>query len=168
MSRSSDEPEPEPETKPGANPETEPGSGQAVGYGKPPQATRFKQGCSGNPKGRPRGSLNVTTVFTKILREKVTINENGKRKIVTKLEAALKQIVNRAAGGDHRAQRLLLELVSDAEDRQNASVVQNPVIEELDQEVIDGIVKRFRGMEEEGQEQGQELQEANHVDDQRG
>ncbi len=164
MSRRSDEPEPEPEIIQKGNPETEPESGQAVGYGKPPHATRFKQGCSGNPKGRPKGSLNVTTVFTKILREKVTINENGKRKIVTKLEAALKQIVNRAAGGDHRAQRLLLELASDAEARQNASVVQNPSIKELDQEIIDGIVKRFSGMEEEGQE----LQEANHVDDQRG
>lgn len=167
MSRSSDEPEPEPEIKPEANPETEPESGQAVGYGKPPQANRFKQGCSGNPKGRPKGSLNVTTVFTKILREKVTINENGKRKIVTKLEAALKQIVNRAAGGDHRAQRLLLDLASDAEARQNASGLQNPIIEELDQEVIDGIFKRFKGGEEEDQEQGQTLQEASDADDQR-
>jgi hypothetical protein len=151
MSASSDETEAKPETKPEAEPEKEQESGQAVGYARPPRATRFKKGCSGNPKGRPKGSLNVTTLFTKIRREKVTINENGKRKIVTKLEAVITQIVNRAAGGDHRAQRLLLELESNAEARQNASVVQNPVIEELDQEVIDGILKRFRGREEEDQ-----------------
>lgn len=27
-----------------------------VGYGKPPEATRFKPGISGNPKGRPKGA----------------------------------------------------------------------------------------------------------------
>ena len=27
-----------------------------VGYGKPPKATRFKPGKSGNPGGRPKGS----------------------------------------------------------------------------------------------------------------
>ena len=31
-----------------------------VGYGKPPQATRFQPGKSGNPKGRPKGSRNRT------------------------------------------------------------------------------------------------------------
>ena len=30
------------------------GRGYEVGYGKPPKATRFKKGQSGNPKGRPR------------------------------------------------------------------------------------------------------------------
>ena len=30
----------------------------AVGHGKPPEATRFKPGQSGNPKGRPKGKKN--------------------------------------------------------------------------------------------------------------
>lgn len=29
-----------------------------VGYGKPPLASRFKPGRSGNPRGRPRGAKN--------------------------------------------------------------------------------------------------------------
>ncbi|MEA2760499.1 MAG: aerobic C4-dicarboxylate transport protein [Methylobacteriaceae bacterium] len=29
-----------------------------VGYGKPPESTRFTKGCSGNPAGRPRGARN--------------------------------------------------------------------------------------------------------------
>src|ERR1039458_6542262 len=61
--------------KPDEFPEPE----KSVGYGAPPEATRFKKGVSGNPKGRPRGSLNVATVFTKILRERVVINEHGQR-----------------------------------------------------------------------------------------
>ncbi|HTV56705.1 MAG TPA: DUF5681 domain-containing protein, partial [Terriglobia bacterium] len=75
----------------------------SVGYGKPPENTRFKKGVSGNPKGRPKGSLNVANAFAKALREKVVIVEHGQRKSVTKFEAALKQLVNKAASGDLRA-----------------------------------------------------------------
>ena len=120
------------------------------------------------PRGGRRVSLNVATVFIKTLREKVVINENGQRKTVTKLEAALKQMVNKAASGDIRALRELLVLARDAEAKQNASVVQNPVIEELDQEVIDGIMQRLNPGEEGGQELQEAAQEANDVDDQHG
>jgi len=152
MNSSSDQPEQIPEPP------------NEVGYGKPPEATRFKKGVSGNPKGRPRGSLNVAVVFVKTLREKVVINEHGQRKTVTKLEAALKQLVNKAASGNLRAVDQLVELASDAEDKQNATGMQNPVIGELDHEVIDGILKRFK----EGEEEGLEQREANDGDDQRG
>jgi Family of unknown function (DUF5681) len=145
-----------------------PEAAKSVGYGTPPEATRFRRGVSGNPRGRPRGSLNVATVFTKTLRERVVINENGQRKTVTKLEAALKQMVNKAASGDIRALRELLELARYAEARQNAPGVQNPVIEELDQEVIDGIMQRLNPGEEGGQEPQEAAQEANDVDDQHG
>lgn len=144
-------------------PDQEP-SGDQVGYCRPPEATRFKKGQSGNPKGRPKGSLNVTTLFTKTLREKVVINENGQRKTVTKLEAALKQLANKAAGGDIRAFRLVLDLACDAEAKENAGEMQNPVVGELDQEVIEGILKRFQ----DGQQQGQESQEVDNGDNQSG
>jgi hypothetical protein len=120
-----------------------PASTEAVGFCRPPQATRFKKGVSGNPKGRPKHSLNVATAFTKALREKVVINEGGKRRTVTKLEAALKQLVNKAASGDHRSCQQLIDLARDAEAKQQASPSQDPVLSELDQEVLDGILKRF-------------------------
>ena len=123
-----------------------------VGYGRPPKTTRFKKGQSGNPKGRPKGSLNVATMLIKTLREKVVINENGKRKTVTKLEAALKQMVNKAASGDPRALRLLLDSARDAEIQQDAVGEQNPIVPELDQEVIAGLMKRFQQSEQQGQE----------------
>ena len=33
-----------------------------VGYRKPPVGTRFKKGQSGNPAGRPRGTVNLATL----------------------------------------------------------------------------------------------------------
>lgn len=80
-----------------------------VGYGKPPKHTRFQKGRSGNPRGRPRGSKGWITLVREAVSAKVEVRENGRplRKI-TKLEAAVTQLVNRAAGGDLRALALLL------------------------------------------------------------
>jgi hypothetical protein len=80
-----------------------------VGYGKPPKHTRFQKGRSGNPRGRPRGSKGWITLVREAVSAKVEVRENGRplRKI-TKLEAAVKQVVNKAAGGDLRALALLL------------------------------------------------------------
>src|ERR1035437_5871182 len=75
-----------------------------VGFGKPPSHGQFRKGVSGNPRGRPKGKRNLATVLERTLEEKVVINENGERKTVTKLEAALKQMVNKAAGGDLRSE----------------------------------------------------------------
>jgi Family of unknown function (DUF5681) len=47
----------------------------------------------------------------------VSINENGKRKVITKTEAALKQLSNKAASGDLRAIKELLILVRSAEEQ---------------------------------------------------
>jgi hypothetical protein len=79
---------------------------------------------------------------------------------VTKLEAALKQLVNKAASGDIRALRQLLESARDAESKQNASVKQNPIIDESDREIIEGILQRFQ----DSVEATPEPQEVNDVD----
>lgn len=92
----------------------EPPSDDEVGYGKPPKRSRFQKGTSGNPAGRPKGKKNLATVLEKDLHEKVVINEQGTRKTVTKMEAAVKQLTNKAASGDLAALRLLTALVNSA------------------------------------------------------
>jgi Family of unknown function (DUF5681) len=114
-----------------------------VGYSNPPEHTRFKPGLSGNPRGRPRGALNLATVLARTLREKVVVEENGKRKEVSKLEAAIAQLVSKATSGDGHAIRYLCQLVTSAEER---SVVVEPTtqLSETDQKVMNNILKRFQ------------------------
>jgi hypothetical protein len=117
---------------------------QPVGYGHPPKDTRFKKGQSGNPRGRRKGSHNVASVFARTLREKVVINEQGQRKQVTKLEAAVKQFVNKAASGDLRALQMLVALAREAEATGNLPSPERPEIGEIDQKVLQGIFRRFK------------------------
>lgn len=90
---------------------------ERVGYGRPPMMTRFRPGQSGNPRGRPKGARNLSTIVAAALSERVAINENGRRRRITKFEATVKQLVNRAASGEARATQLLLALVQANEAR---------------------------------------------------
>src|SRR5229473_3274321 len=114
-----------------------------LGYCNPPEQMRFRKGQSGNPQGRPKGSLNMATVLERTLREKVIINENGRRKTITKLEAAIKQLINKAASGELKAFQLLAALVRAAEERAVQAPISKSVLEEVDEKVFLGILKRL-------------------------
>ena len=86
-----------------------------VGYQKPPKATQFTKGQSGNPNGRPKGIKNWATVLHEALEQKVTVIMNGASKQVTKMEAATTQLVNKAASGDPCSIRLMLQLMPSME-----------------------------------------------------
>lgn len=114
------------------------------GYGRPPKNSQFKKGQSGNPKGRPKGTLNFVCVLQRTLRERVVINENGRRRTITKLEAAIKQLVNRAAGGDMNAFRTLSVLAHTAEERLATDNDVGPKqLSAVDQKVMRNFLKRF-------------------------
>lgn len=119
--------------------------GDEIGYGKPPRHTQFKKGQSGNPKGRPRGSLNVATILARTLREQVTVNEGGRRRTISKLEAAVKQIVNKAATGDAGAIRFLLGLTQMVEAQLDAKEPKAELPED-DRKVMAGLLARLQRM----------------------
>src|SRR5262245_66242274 len=73
-----------------------------VGYGKPPCQTRFRKGRSGNPNGRAAGDKNLSTLLNEALNERVVVNENGRRRKITKRKAIVKQLVNLSANVDQR------------------------------------------------------------------
>jgi len=85
----------------------------------------------------------MATVLERTLREKVTVNENGKKRTVTKLEAAVKQLADKAASGDLRALQLLTALVRSAEERAIQGAIANSVPDEVDEKVVLGILKRI-------------------------
>jgi Family of unknown function (DUF5681) len=114
-----------------------------VGYGKPPQHTRFKRGESGNPTGRPKGSKNLTTLLEKELKQRVVVTENGRRRRITKQEAMVKHLVNKAVSGDRPLMQLLLDEIRLLEARA-ASSPSGTNLDEADREVMRQIQERMR------------------------
>lgn len=97
-----------------------------VGYRRPPVHSQFKPGQSGNPKGRPKGTRSLASVVRAAMTERVTIVQNGKRKSVSKLDAAMMQAANQAAGGEHRAMRLVVDLLRGFETAEAPRSLDNP------------------------------------------
>jgi hypothetical protein len=82
----------------------------AVGYGRPPKATQFKKGQSGNPRGRPKGTRPVGAVLQEILGQKVAVSENGKTRRLPALEVMLRRLANDAMRSEPVALKLMLSL----------------------------------------------------------
>jgi hypothetical protein len=86
-----------------------------VEYGKPPKATRFKKGTSGNPSGRPRKapqSLDPGDIIEAIDNEEIQVSDNGKLKRMTKAEIEFRQLFTRAIRGDLPAARLVVDMAT--------------------------------------------------------
>jgi uncharacterized protein DUF5681 len=128
---------------------TSKGRDYAVGYGKPPAATRFQKGQSGNPTGRCRGSKDLSTILDEELEQRVVIRENGKQKTITKRRASMKQIASKAALGDHRALQLLINHLHDRESRA-ATAEDSAQLSEIDKEIVSGVLERLRSVDKTG------------------
>ena len=82
-----------------------------VGYGKPPKATRFKPGCSGNPAGRPKGRKNKGSLVRELIDRKVTLLERGRKRQVSVFEALLESLVSKALKGSVNDQLKLIQFI---------------------------------------------------------
>jgi hypothetical protein len=88
-----------------------------VGYGKPPKDTRFQKGISGNPKGRPKKSLDFYDELIRESKSLMTVNENGQRKRISKLQGIVKQLTNKALSGNTPTIRTWVASVQQAHGR---------------------------------------------------
>jgi hypothetical protein len=83
------------------------------GRGNPPKEFQFKKGVSGNLKGRPPKSckdqlvIDIISEFRNIL---TAYREGGRAKRASRLELALKKLVNSALKGDARSAEVLFKL----------------------------------------------------------
>jgi hypothetical protein len=125
---------------------TSSGSPYPVGYGRPPLQGQFKPGVSGNPRGRPKGRLNLETVMRTELNRRITIREGDRSRIVSKGDAFVVKTINGALNDNPKAAAILINLLralgiigepSDvAEDQANTDTTAE------EQEIIDFYLKK--------------------------
>lgn len=88
-----------------------------TGYKKPPKHTQFKKGQTGNPKGRKKKKTNEyklsdpDEIFAEVLGEYVSVNVEGKKKLLTKQRVIISQLTNKAMQGNMTAIKLLVERI---------------------------------------------------------
>jgi hypothetical protein len=88
-----------------------------VGYGKPPKPTQFVKGRSGNPLGRPKGAKSKVSnnqlekIVTSEVYRMINVNDENGPSQMSLLQAVVRSIGVKAAKGDHRSQKLLIETI---------------------------------------------------------
>lgn len=115
---------------------------EKVGYGRPPKATRFAKGQSGNPSGRPKRQKTSLELLRRELEKKVTVIEHGRQRRLTKAELITRQYVNGAVKGDKVALRMMASLLTalDADlQRRGETEVPPKERQQVDQALIDVI-----------------------------
>jgi hypothetical protein len=113
-------------------------SGDAtVGYGRPPTATQFKKGQSGNPRGRPRKSETAQApsdhwgtslhAIGRIAYEPVNVTLNGKQTTIPAIEAVHRRQINDAMkGGNRLLQRDVIARADAYEREQLTRIIHEP------------------------------------------
>ena len=96
------------------------------------------------------GTLSLATVLARTLMEPVVITEHGRKHTITKFEAAMKQLVNKAASGDRWAMAPFLALVQVVERQGDAHDPATQPLPEVDQAVRARILSRLTRQAQQG------------------
>jgi hypothetical protein len=83
-----------------------------VGYRKPPLATRFKAGHSGNPKGRPKKSNTFKSIIRDALTRKLVVREGERTRTISKVEGVVLRQIESALKGNDRAALATLKIAA--------------------------------------------------------
>lgn len=100
---------------------------EEVGYGRPPKATRFQKGRSGNPKGRPR-NRHRDIPYDSLLGQMVTVREDGRERRVTAAEAFILQLTKKGLEGDSASARASLAAIENARASRLAQGIDAPTV----------------------------------------
>jgi len=81
-----------------------------VGYGKPPNATQWQKGQSGNPKGKKKGAKSFKQYFLDAAKKKITVKDANGLKEVSQLEALFAFAFTHAIKGNYKHMAHLMAL----------------------------------------------------------
>ena len=87
----------------------------AVGYAKPPKATQFQPGKSGNLAGRPRGRPSLDEIILEEAARIIKMSVGDKVTHIDRDRALVRKLFERAFAGDMRAMQMLISLLSRAQ-----------------------------------------------------
>jgi Family of unknown function (DUF5681) len=118
--------------------------GNAQKGGNPPKHTQFRKGTSGNPRGRPKGSKNLSTYLMEAARDQVTATVGGRTRTISKLQATTMQLATKAAGGDQAAIGRFLDWIAEIETRAAAVKPSQFPLSAPDLEVIRAVYERMQ------------------------
>lgn len=98
-----------------------------IGYGKPPQHTRFRKGESGNRRGRPKGTQNLKADLLAELGEQVLVREGQVEKRISKQRALVKSLLAKGIRGETRASAILLGMMVRLLDVEGTASAETPL-----------------------------------------
>jgi hypothetical protein len=84
-----------------------------IGYAKPPLNSQFKEGTSGNPKGRSKGKKNPIKEIQEVMTKSVVLREGSKTRRVSFVVALILQMQQDAIKGDRWTRAEILKLAKE-------------------------------------------------------
>ena len=140
------------------------------GYKNPPEEHQFKKGKSGNPKGRPRKKkqsssdpgLDLIASVHRELCKSVFVQENGKHREISKLDAFSAQLVAQSVNGKPSQQKMLLSLLMlDTHEETEKQTLEQ--LQSHDEDLLNELYEQLNAIEDDTPDDGDDL--GSDVDD---
>jgi Family of unknown function (DUF5681) len=116
------------------------GENKKVGYGVPPEHTRFKPGHSGNPRGRKPQFGSFEADLIEELNAEISVRENGRERKISNQKAIIRAVIKAAVDGNMRAASALLGILVRSSPMPAEPESESSPVNDDDQK----LVKRFR------------------------
>jgi hypothetical protein len=116
-----------------------------VGYGRPPLASRFKPGTSGNAKGRPKGRKNLRTLIKEAMTANILIQEGQNSRRVSRIEGVVLRQLQSALKGSDRAALAVIKMAHQLrflEDSESASA--DTALSPEEERILNELIARSR------------------------